>query len=202
MAFGPRIVIEAVRDGHQAAKSIDEFLTGGKHLASEYRMSMAAPQQLPTTEWLNVRYRHTSALPIEDRKGFREVEQVYDDATARVQKSRCLRCNIQTVFDSDKCILCGGCVDVCPRGCYRLVRLDRLKGDTTLETAVEARYGAPLSEMKDSESYRDCGTAVIKDEDNCMRCGLCARRCPTGAITMETFEFREKAVRARAGVIR
>jgi NAD-dependent dihydropyrimidine dehydrogenase PreA subunit len=87
---------------------------------------------------------------------------------------------VNTIFDSDKCILCGGCADVCPEVCLHLVSLDRLEGDATLEEALAARL--------DDEDRTEC-SAIIKDETRCIRCALCAERCPVGAITMERVEF-------------
>ena len=88
----------------------------------------------------------------------------------RAQGGRCLRCEVETVFDGTKCVLCGGCADVCPTYCLRLVPL------ASLGLAVDAPPGS---------------TAIIKDEDRCIRCGQCAVRCPTDAITMERVAGHE-----------
>jgi NAD-dependent dihydropyrimidine dehydrogenase PreA subunit len=94
---------------------------------------------------------------------------------------RCLDCGVNTIFDSEKCILCGGCADVCPELCLKLVSCDRLVGeDEGLDELLMRRYGdADLSAM----------SAIVKDEEKCIRCALCAERCPVGAITMERFQF-------------
>lgn len=196
VAFGPRIIIEAVRDGHKAARSIDQFLRGKRETVTEFAMEEVSLEKLPATKWLSTPHEHAPALPLTERAGFREVEQVYDEAAATTQAARCLRCNIQTIFDSDKCILCGGCVDVCPRGCYRIVRLDRIAGGEPLESVIQDRYGLSLQAFREGESTQALGAAILKDEDKCVRCGLCATRCPTGAITMEAFTFREEIVPA------
>ena len=83
---------------------------------------------------------------------------------------------MNTIFDSDKCILCGGCADVCPEVCLELVSLDRMEGDESLQLALSDRLG-------DAEESQF--SAIIKDETKCIRCALCAERCPVGAITME-----------------
>jgi len=131
---------------------------------------------------------------LEQRTGVSEVEQDYDEETAVEQADRCLRCHIQTVFDADLCILCGGCVDVCPQNCYKMVRLDKIQGNPRLEAIVETRYGISLDSFRKGGQVLDQGTAMIKDETRCIRCGLCAKRCPTGAITMEAFQFEEELV--------
>ncbi len=119
------------------------------------------------------------ALPVARRTGFREVEEGYGEAQARTEASRCLWCNVETVFDSERCILCSGCVEICPEACLSLVPVSRLRGTPELDAVREA-LGADA----------DAG-AIVKDEERCIRCGLCAERCPTGAITMETLELDE-----------
>ena len=195
VAFGPRIIIESVKDGHQAARSIDDYLQ--KSPASIiHRTSL---QETPAREWfveggLEIAKERVSLLPLEQRTGISEVEQDYDEETAVEQADRCLRCHIQTVFDADLCILCGGCVDVCPQNCYKMVRLDKIQGNSRLEAIVETRYGISLDSFRKGGQVLDQGTAMIKDETRCIRCGLCAKRCPTGAITMEAFQFEEELV--------
>jgi NADPH-dependent glutamate synthase beta subunit-like oxidoreductase/ferredoxin len=195
VAFGPRIIIESVKDGHQAARSIDDYLQ--KSPASIiHRTSL---QETPAREWfveggLEIAKERASLLPLQQRTGISEVEQDYDEETAVEQADRCLRCHIQTVFDADLCILCGGCVDVCPQNCYKMVRLDKIQGNSRLEAIVETRYGISLDSFRKGGQVLDQGTAMIKDETRCIRCGLCAKRCPTGAITMEAFQFEEELV--------
>ena len=102
---------------------------------------------------------------------------------AQLEASRCFNCGINTIFDGSKCILCGGCVDVCPRLCLKLVPASDLSGDDELSELIDT--------MKEKKSTEEL-TAIIKDEERCIRCGLCYQRCPDGAITMEQFTFREE----------
>jgi ferredoxin len=195
VAFGPRIIIEAVKDGHKAARAIDRYLQKGK-ASIRHRASLreVAPRELPAEGWLDISRRRPPLLPLERRTGVSEVELAYDEDIAVEQASRCLRCHIQTVFNGDLCILCGGCVDVCPWNCFKMVRLDKLEGDQRLKDVVQARYGIPMEAFQEGSGALNQGTAMIKDETRCTRCGLCAERCPTGAITMETFRFEEELV--------
>jgi NAD-dependent dihydropyrimidine dehydrogenase PreA subunit len=121
------------------------------------------------------------ALPLDRRIGIAEVERVYPQPDAVVQGLRCLKCHVSPIFDGDKCILCGGCADVCPENCLRLVDVTALRGDERLTAALLARYG------RMPQAGEQAG--IIKDETRCIRCGLCALRCPTGAITMEKVDW-------------
>jgi formate dehydrogenase beta subunit len=183
VAFGPRIIITAVAEGQRAARSIAKYLTGRlpeparkaritAYPTESYRMPAdyeKLPRLLPPT------------LPLDRRIGIAEVEQVYPEPRALVQGLRCLKCHVSPIFDGDKCILCGGCADVCPENCLRLVDVLAVRGDEKLEAALIARYG------RLPEAGEQAG--IIKDETRCIRCGLCAVRCPTGAITMEKVEW-------------
>ncbi|MDA0746503.1 MAG: 4Fe-4S binding protein, partial [bacterium] len=113
------------------------------------------------------------------------VECGYTEEEARREASRCLDCGVNTIFDGSKCVLCGGCVDVCPELCLRIVSVDRLLGGGNLDNVLENQLDGTAP---------DEASAILKDETICIRCGLCAERCPTGAITMERFLFKETPI--------
>ena len=181
--FGTRIIITAVAEGKKAANSIAKFLTG---------RVPAEPRQARVTVYATERYRmkpdyeklvrvSPPTLPLERRIGIAEVEKVFAEPAARQQADRCLQCHVGPVFNGDACILCGACADVCPEYCLRLVDVVNLRGDARLQAAFLARYERMPGPGEQG--------AIIKDETRCIRCGLCAVRCPTGAITMERVEW-------------
>jgi ferredoxin len=184
VAFGPRNLIEAVANGKRAARSIHEHLTRGMarletHLEIE-EIPTATYRMLAGFERLD---RETPpTLDLGRRTGIAEVETGYDRPTALRQAARCLVCHVQTIYDPEKCVLCNRCVDVCPEYCLAFVPFDTLDmrdEDRAALAAQPAAAGVPL-------------TALVKDDERCIRCGLCAIRCPTGAMTMERFSITER----------
>ena len=195
IAFGPRIVISAVADGRRAARAIDTHLTGRTDAPPRHRLRVFStfgydhPFALGDYE---TRPRGAlPSLPIERRIAGAEVERVLTEPEARVEASRCLHCWVNTVFDSSRmngseCIECGGCVDVCPEQCIDLVslrRISRAPGAKHLRLPDGSPFPAPGQP----------GAALIKDETACIRCGLCARRCPVGLITMQALYREDEA---------
>jgi NADPH-dependent glutamate synthase beta subunit-like oxidoreductase len=178
LAFGPRIVIEAEADGKRAALAIHESLGGGTVPRAHARFRPIALDR--SGDWYDrIPRQAVPVLPVARRTGFREVEQGYTEEQARLEGSRCLWCNVETIFDSEKCILCSGCVEICPEACLALVPASRLRATTDIAAVAGA--------MGDDAALG----AIVKDEARCIRCGLCAERCPTGAITMEALEIDE-----------
>ena len=185
VAFGPRLLIDAVANGKQAALSIDDYLRDRSGVPSfnlfiekiptaMYRMPEdyeKFPRESPPTESLD------------RRTGISEVESSYSDGEARRQAERCLSCHIQTVYDPQKCVLCNRCVDVCPEYCLKLVPLESLDLSAEQIEAATAIGGFSGLEML---------SAMLKDDEKCIRCGLCAARCPTDAMTMEVFYYEER----------
>lgn len=188
VAFGPRIIIEAVADGRRAAKAIDGYLTGREDQPRRGRVrvfdTFGYDHPFARGDYEKVPRGRLPILPLERRLPAYEVETVMSDFEARREGSRCLHCWVNTIFDSSRmngseCIQCGGCVDVCPEHCIDLVALRRVS---------DGGGGPRLPDGSVVEWLRaGQGAALIKDETSCIRCGLCARRCPTGVITMQAF---------------
>ena len=184
VAFGPRNLIEAVANGKTAAVSIDNYLRGVSG-QREFRLwidKIPARSYAMPAEYEQLAREAPPTIDLQRRTGISEVETGYAEGRARMQADRCLRCHIQTIYDPEKCVLCNRCVDVCPEYCLKLVPIDQIDLAGAAREELSAFYGVP-----DGEPV----SAMIKDDEKCIRCGLCALRCPTDAMTMEVFFYEE-----------
>ncbi len=182
VAFGPRIIIDAVADGQRAARSIQGYLQ--KELQVKTIWESTVVDHRMAEDFDRIPRIEPPVIDVGRRTGITEVEECYLEEQARTEARRCYRCNVNTIISSVKCILCGGCADICPESCYRLVDIQQLKKDEAIRKLLRARFGV-------DEPH---ASAIIKDEERCTRCALCAKRCPTGAITMERFDEKEVLV--------
>ena len=186
IAFGPRLIINAVADGQHAARGIHAYLQNVRPRLKRKGFftplsKREYPDKGPIRNYLRWTRQNPPTLPIARRIGVARVEVSYDEASARQQGGRCLVCSINPIFDGELCILCNGCVDVCPTDCLKLVPVSALSGDEHLAALVQ-----------DGLSGWKAASAILFDPTRCIRCGLCAARCPTEAVRMETFRFTEE----------
>ncbi|HEY3053727.1 MAG TPA: FAD-dependent oxidoreductase [Thermoanaerobaculia bacterium] len=190
-AFGPRIAISAVADGKRAAKSIDELLRGVPRANEEELVEVVMePRWDRQFDFESIPRQKPPSRPLARRIGIAEVEECFSERAARREGSRCLRCWVNTIFDErpaaagTECILCGGCQDICPENCIEIVPAWRV-------TSLPAGAHELVPILVDQ---RWAGSVMLKNEEVCIRCGLCAARCPTGTITMRSFRRKEPFV--------
>jgi ferredoxin len=124
------------------------------------------------------------------------IELRFAEGDARRQGARCLRCNVNTVFDTSICVACNGCVDVCPENLIRLMGLSQLLHTDHWMAPAAADFGMSEQEFQrlTPEQMDQLGAVMLKDETTCIRCSLCASRCPTHAITMKEFAYYTECV--------
>jgi formate dehydrogenase beta subunit len=190
-AFGPKNIIWAVAHGHDAAISIDKLLNGEDLRERPAPTVNVMSQKMGIHEWSydneiagDPRYKvpwRDIKVTLKNVKA--EVELGFDVATAWKEAQRCLNCDVQTVFAPKLCIECDACVDICPMDCISFVP----DGE---ESELRARLMAPAKNLTQALYLQDglkTGRVMVKDEDVCLHCGLCAERCPTGAWDMQKF---------------
>jgi ferredoxin len=190
-AFGPKNIIWAVAHGHEAAVSIDKMLSGEDMADRPLPAVEMMSQKMGIHEWsydndITLDQRHKvplrdKAVALKDIKA--EVELGFDVQLALKEAHRCLNCDMETVFASKLCIECDACVDICPMDCITFTE----NGE---EKELRTRLSAPAHNLTQDLYVQDglkTGRVMVKDEDVCLHCGLCAERCPTGAWDMQKF---------------
>jgi NADPH-dependent glutamate synthase beta subunit-like oxidoreductase len=190
-AFGPKNIIWAVAHGHQAAISIHQLCHGESVRDRPPPLVNLMSQKMGIHEWsydndisLDLRFKvphRDKVMALKDIKA--EVELGFDDKLAFAEAQRCLNCDVQTVFTDNLCIECDACVDICPVDCISFTE----NGE---EAELRLRLSAPAhDETQDLyvSGPLKTGRVMVKDEDVCLHCGLCAERCPTGAWDMQRF---------------
>jgi NADPH-dependent glutamate synthase beta subunit-like oxidoreductase len=192
-AFGPKNIIWAVAHGHDAAISIDKFCHGEDVSDRPPPGVTLVSQKMGIHEWSydndisnDLRYKvplRDTAVALKDIRV--EVELGYDEKLGYLEAERCLNCDIQTVFTGPLCIECDACVDICPVDCITFT-------DNGEEAELRTRLSAPATNLTQDlyiGNFLKTGRIMVKDEDVCLHCGLCAERCPTGAWDMRKFLF-------------
>ncbi len=190
-AFGPKNIIWAVAHGHEAAVSIDKLLNSEDIAERPAPAVEIMSQKMGIHEWsydneiaLDKRYKvphRDKVIALKDIKA--EVELGFDEKLAFAEAGRCLNCDVQTVFSAQLCIECDACVDICPMDCITFTE----NGE---EADLRKRLTAPSQNLSQDLYVQDglkTGRVMVKDEDVCLHCGLCAERCPTGAWDMQKF---------------
>ena len=192
-AFGPKNIITAVAQAHQAAISIDLYCKGTALTDRPHPMVNLVSQKMGIHEWSYdsmVTIDQRFIVPLADKKltlcnRKMEVELGFDVATAWKEAERCLNCDIQTVFREPLCIECDACVDICPTACITFTA-------NGTDAELRSRLKAPAQNLTQDLLVSDLlptKRIMVKDEDVCLHCGLCAERCPTAAWDMQLFSY-------------
>ncbi|MBS0469854.1 MAG: FAD-dependent oxidoreductase [Proteobacteria bacterium] len=190
-AFGPKNIIWAVAHGHEAAVSIDLFCNGQDVKVRPSPLVNLSSQKMGIHEWsydndvsLDLRFKVPHAPKEKTLRDVNmEVELGFTRELGFKEAQRCLNCDIETVFAENLCIECDACVDICPEDCITFTLNDS-------EPVLRAHLTAPAANLtQDLYVSQELKTkrVMVKDEDVCLHCGLCAERCPTGAWDMKKF---------------
>jgi ferredoxin len=189
-AFGPKNIIWAVEHGHQAAISMHNFVMGQpvtNRLPPTMNLSsrkMGLHEWSYKNEYNPVERRLVPHVSLRERfkKLSIEVELGFDAEQAADEVERCLNCDVQTVFETKLCIECDACIDICPTDCLTITENGE---EAELVTRLKAPRHNPQQPLYVSAALQQTGRVMVKDEDLCVHCGLCAERCPTAAWDMQ-----------------
>ncbi len=194
VVLGPRLFIDAIASAQTAARSIHDYLR------------RVSTRVVLRSEWEPARYQMAQDWEITERQlppsrapeaaelasaADRQVEENFPEEEARRQAQRCLRCDVQTYFEGARCIACNGCVDVCPDDCLSLVGLSQVAQDPRLAALAQTQLGVTREQLAafTPAELDALGGVMLKDETACIRCTMCATRCPTHAFTMQRYVF-------------
>jgi formate dehydrogenase (NADP+) beta subunit len=186
IAHGAKLFIDAIEGASKAALGIHAFLSSDSLMKKTRQLG-----------WEDLDdYERDSRYVDLEREDRQELEPdlvhapnknttlEYEDAVAQDQGTRCLACHIHPTFEGNICILCGGCVDVCPSYCLKMVHISRIQGDASVKDLVVGEFAGEVDAATD-------GSAMLFDPLKCIRCGMCAIKCPTGACKMSVNDFKD-----------
>ncbi len=175
---GPRNAIEVIGDGRKVAIAIDKYLSGDKERKFDYFFMDKDPVRRDPEYYETTPRKEQDSLSMDVRWDInKEVELGFSRDNAAKEAERCLLCHYNIFIDDQKCVLCGGCIDICPYNCIMMVSREKVESGGILE----------------GEIPEDWDAVMAIDEEKCVRCGLCVKRCPVDAIKMRRFSYAETA---------
>ncbi len=192
VALGPKLFIDGIASASDAALAIDAYLSGEARQKKRRVLSFTEIENYERREdYLLVDRRDRREEEIDAaREPERNSTCEYSDSEAKDQADRCLQCHIHPTFEGNICILCGGCVDVCPSYCLSMKSIDRIEGDDPVHALVEKEFGTRTV-------AGDTGSVMLFDPLKCIRCGMCAIKCPTGACKMSENSCEDTYTKAQ-----
>jgi len=186
IGHGPKLFIDAVAAGSTAAQGIHSHLSDEAPKSLKRKLAFADLETYGRgSAYVDEEREEREELPVKpaEEPEFNTTVE-YSDDQARKQSARCLECHIHPTFEGNICILCGGCVDVCPSYCLSMKTVDRVDGGDDLKVLAEREFGS--MEIAEAE-----GSVMLFDPLKCIRCGMCAQKCPTGACRMSENSFED-----------
>jgi NADPH-dependent glutamate synthase beta subunit-like oxidoreductase len=186
IGHGPKLFIDAVAAGSKAAQGIHSYLSGEEPKELKRKLTFTdLPEYGRLSNYVDEEREEREELPVKpaEEPEFNTTVE-YADEEAKKQSARCLECHVHPTFEGDICILCGGCVDVCPSYCLSMKTVDRVDGGDDLVVLAEQEFGT--MEVAEAE-----GSVMLFDPLKCIRCGMCAQKCPTGACKMSENSFED-----------
>ena len=200
IAHGPRLFIDAIASAQIAARSMHDFLRNTRTDVVVHKQWKPAYYRM-AHNWQVTERQDPPAREADQRATSIDITEInFPEEEARRQGARCLRCNVNTIFDTSVCIGCNGCVDVCPENILHFVKLSQLVRDNGWLQNAAASFGMAPEQLEAMPAAQldEYGGAMLKDETTCIRCAMCASRCPTHAVTMKEFDFYRECVSINA----
>lgn len=196
-AFGPSNIITAVAHGHQAAVSIDLFCREEDLKQRPPPLTNLISAKMGVHEWnyssevnADTRYVVPHAPKAQALKDIKmEVELGFDEQLGFAEAQRCLNCDVQTVFIEDRCIECDACMDICPTDCINFLDVTENEKEKELRGRLRVAANNSQQDVLLSDKLKTTGRLMVKDENVCLHCGLCAERCPTTAWDMQEYMY-------------
>ena len=186
VALGPKLFIDGIQTGSEAALAIDAYLTKTNLMQPYRKLQYKEIEDYDRSNQYLLRPKIDRVeLPVNVvTEPLKNTTVEYPEEVAKNEGARCLECHIHPTFEGEICILCGGCVDVCPSYCLSMVSIDKITGGKDIELLLDLEFGNKIRKSED-------GSVMLFDPLKCIRCGMCAIKCPTGSCKMSENDIED-----------